>query len=706
VVLRHYRFKHDEPFGGVQVLMIGDMYQLSPVVKEEEWALVAANYNSHYFFDSRVMKQSPPVHIAFKKIYRQQDERFVQLLNRVRNNQLDEQSVALLETLYQPNYKQGEHDDHIVLTTHNNKADAINKERLARLSGQMYSYKATIEGEFADRNFPTDERLDLKVGCRVMFIKNDTEKTRRYYNGKIGVVTSIEDDEINVRCKGEEQDIAVPMERWRNIRYSVAAATQQMQEQEIGAFTQYPLRLAWAVTIHKSQGLTFDHVVIDAAEAFASGQVYVALSRCTSLSGVVLLSRVPGQRLANDQRVVSFADTEVPTDKVDDVLHQAKRAYQQKILLEVFDFNLLLREGKTFVDLCTTHQQQFNATLLPAVQHVYAMLQQQQLVANKFAAYFHTKFAAPGFPEHDETLQEKIKKAVTHFDAEWNAIMQQVKTLAAVTDSRLVAKEYNDAYKHLFVFLSVKGHMLHAFANGFSVEHYANARKSFVASGVFVNAYAVAAGSTNEAAAHPALYRQLKTLRDEICQKTNAPVYLVASGKTLDELVTYLPQSLTELQQIKGFGKVNTEKYGPQFVSIIKEYCTSNGVASNMTGINTRPVNASPKNNKEPKLPTWKISLGLYNSGKSVAEIAKERNLVASTIESHLVSAVEHKEIDPFIFITADKINTITKTIQGGDSQNLSFLKEDLGNDYSYFDIRLAIAFNKIKDQTPANPII
>jgi ATP-dependent exoDNAse (exonuclease V) alpha subunit len=217
VVLRHFRFRYAEPFGGVQVLMIGDMYQLSPVVRDEEWSLISGNYKSHYFFDSRVMQQAPPAHIAFDKIYRQQDERFVNLLNQVRNNALDMEGARLLEKLYQPDFQPSKDDEHIILTTHNNKADAVNKERLSRLPAKSHSFIAEIKDEFSDRSFPAEEQLVLKEGARVMFLKNDTEKVRRYFNGKIGVITKISNDEIFVLCSGDEEAIEVRKETWENI---------------------------------------------------------------------------------------------------------------------------------------------------------------------------------------------------------------------------------------------------------------------------------------------------------------------------------------------------------------------------------------------------------------------------------------------------------------------------------------------------------
>ena len=286
-VMRHIRQRRFERFGGVQVLFIGDMFQLPPVVPEQEWRILSEFYNSPYFFDSKVILDEPPVYIEFTKIYRQSEERFINLLNQVRNNEMDESGMEILDSRFQPAFRRSKDDGYIILTTHNRKADTTNSEELQKINERTYSYTAKIEGDFSEKAYPPDEQLLLKIGAQVMFIKNDLEKVRRYFNGKIGTVTRIEDDKIFVLCKNETDEIEVKKETWENIRYSVNKTTRQMEEDVLGSFTQYPLRLAWAITIHKSQGLTFEKAIIDAGEAFAPGQVYVALSRCTSLGGMI-----------------------------------------------------------------------------------------------------------------------------------------------------------------------------------------------------------------------------------------------------------------------------------------------------------------------------------------------------------------------------------------------------------------------------------
>ena len=316
-VLRHVRSQHHKPFGGVQVLYIGDMYQLPPVVKDEEWQILKEYYANQYFFSSHATVAEPPVYIELKKVYRQTDADFINLLNQVRNNEMDEDGYAFLHSRFLPNAVAKKEDNTITLTTHNNKADSINIDALASLEGKSFSFKAVVEGEFYEKSFPADELLQLKIGAQVMFIKNDTEKIRRYFNGKIGTVEKFEADKIFVTCKDNDtsQTIEVKKETWRSIKYTLNKNTQQIDEEELGSFTQYPLRLAWAITIHKSQGLTFEKAIIDAGSAFAPGQVYVALSRCVSLQGMILKSKISYNSLHSDDRIVSFAKTQSPVFK-------------------------------------------------------------------------------------------------------------------------------------------------------------------------------------------------------------------------------------------------------------------------------------------------------------------------------------------------------------------------------------------------------
>lgn len=339
-VLRHFRKRKNQAFGGVQVLMIGDLHQLSPVAKEEEWQILRPYYQGPYFFQSLVFEQINPICIEFDHVYRQEDAEFVKLLNDVRCNCLSAESYEQLNSRYIPDWKQSKDEPyHIVLSTHNRKVDAINQREIEALKGREYSFYATIKGVFPDTMYPMEDELVLKKGARVMFIRNDSSSEKAYYNGLIGVVYSIEDEHIVVACdqEGGKEYIDVHKETWENIRYTTQNGSEQIEAEIIGRFVHYPLRLAWAVTIHKAQGLTFNHVAIDAEDAFASGQVYVALSRCRTLNGIVLLSPIRKSSLLNSREVLQFTDRLPEPKEIQMCFSDSERQYLIQLLTGLYD---------------------------------------------------------------------------------------------------------------------------------------------------------------------------------------------------------------------------------------------------------------------------------------------------------------------------------------------------------------------------------
>ena len=319
-ILRHFRKRMHQPFGGVQVLFIGDMYQLPPVVPNNEWDILQSYYDSPFFFSAKVIEQAPPLYIELKKIYRQNEQLFIDVLNRVRNNEVTDADFTLLNERYKPDFNPPKEEKYITLSTHNRKADAINDAELEKLPGKMFTFKGDIKGEFSDKALPTDMNLQLKEGAQVMFIKNDSGGERKYFNGKLATIKKINGDEIIAIANDGNEELRIEKETWRNIRYSYQRESDSIKEEELGSFEQYPLRLAWAVTIHKSQGLTFDRAIIDAGASFAPGQVYVALSRCTSLKGMVLLSKLFPSAIATDKRVIAFAQKEAAAEELEQLL--------------------------------------------------------------------------------------------------------------------------------------------------------------------------------------------------------------------------------------------------------------------------------------------------------------------------------------------------------------------------------------------------
>ena len=304
-VLRRYRDRA-KVFGGLQVLMIGDLQQLAPVVKNNEWELLKPYYNTPYFFSSKAFIESATVNIELKHIYRQDNQRFIKILNEIRNNNLSDDSVTELNKRYLPDFTPKQDEGYITLTTHNGRANILNDKELNKLKDKTQNYKAFIQGKFQENSYPTHEKLILKKGAQVMFIKNDSNSEKRYYNGKIGKIIALNKNEIRVHCQGDLEDIMVTPETWENVNYTLNPETKEISENSVGSFSQMPLRLAWAITIHKSQGLTFDKAIIDANAAFAHGQTYVALSRCRTLGGIVLKNRIAAESIITDSRVTSF----------------------------------------------------------------------------------------------------------------------------------------------------------------------------------------------------------------------------------------------------------------------------------------------------------------------------------------------------------------------------------------------------------------
>jgi hypothetical protein len=346
LIMRSVRKNRAKPFGGVQVLFIGDLRQLSPVVKNEEWAVLKEYYRSPYFFDARVISEMELINIELKRVYRQKDEAFIGLLNRLRNNQISAEDMEMLDKRYLPDFNPPEEDQYITLCSHNYQADKINYAALDELPGKEYVFDARIEGEFGEYAYPTNEKLRLKTGAQVMFIRNDIGEARRYYNGKIGVVDRFNENGIVVRFPDENTEVEVEPQSWENIRYQLDDKTNKVKEDVLGTFTQFPLRLSWAITIHKSQGLTFERAIIDAGASFAPGQVYVALSRLTSLEGLILKSKIPAERITTDQGVSNYMDNFQSDSALPEIFQHRKREYIRSLLISTFTFFRFENEWK------------------------------------------------------------------------------------------------------------------------------------------------------------------------------------------------------------------------------------------------------------------------------------------------------------------------------------------------------------------------
>jgi energy-coupling factor transporter ATP-binding protein EcfA2 len=333
--MRFVKRNHRLPFGGVQLLMIGDMYQLPPIVKDHEWSKMRDYYVSQHFFEAQALKQSGFVYVELDKIFRQQDDSFISILNNLRDNRVTTADIERLNEhfLEEKNVPK----DVITLTTHNYKADEINRKALNNLGGDNFFFQADVKDDFPDKLFPVSESLELKKGARVMFVKNDAEGDA-YYNGKLATVSSINKDEVEVLMDGSKESYTLKQEKWENKKYTVDETVKDLKEEVVGEYFQYPIKLAWAITVHKSQGLTFEKAVIDVGQAFAPGQVYVALSRLTSLDGLVLRTKINPSAVSTDTQVVAFAKTKDQQDPLPNILKNEQRNYLANLLASTFSF--------------------------------------------------------------------------------------------------------------------------------------------------------------------------------------------------------------------------------------------------------------------------------------------------------------------------------------------------------------------------------
>ena len=334
--LRNVR-RNNVPFGGVQVLFIGDLLQLPPVVRSDEWNFLRNYYRGIHFFNAKVLEEQAPLYIELSTIYRQQDEEFIQVLNHLRDNQITNDDVKILNRYVKPDFDALKEDGYITLTTHNAKADEMNARALKSISGKSHFYDAEITGDFPEHLYPIDPKMELKIGAQVMFIKNDISFEKNFYNGKMGKIAFLGEEEVTVYFPEEKKTISVQKYEWNNIRYQLNAGTGEIKEDVLGTFVHYPLKLAWAITVHKSQGLTFDKAVLDVSDVFAPGQAYVALSRLRTLGGLVLLRPMRMNGLSNDQQVVQYAENKADHESLNKYLETGTRQFLLESLKQAFD---------------------------------------------------------------------------------------------------------------------------------------------------------------------------------------------------------------------------------------------------------------------------------------------------------------------------------------------------------------------------------
>ena len=591
-VLRRFR-EHEKPFGGVQLLMIGDLQQLTPVVTPEDEVILQRYYDTSYFFGSKALRSISYVTIELTHVYRQQDEEFITLLNNIREGQVSETDLKRLNERFNPNFEPEVGSDYIRLTTHNKMAESYNEVQLHNLPSKACTFIAEADGNFPEYNYPADFKLTLKRGAQVMFIRNDNNG--RYYNGRIGHVTHIDNEKILVLCPGDDKEIEVQQETWENTKYSLNEKTKQIEAEVQGTFKQYPLRLAWAITIHKSQGLTFEHAIIDAQSSFAAGQVYVALSRCKTLEGLILASPISSSAIINDSQVTNYISHQTEeAEKSIAALPTLKAEYYRQLLLELFSFTDLKACEDALYRVLTEYFYKYPKII---TLHKMAIIDLDERIMNISSKWKGIICNMTTDQLHEDDFLQRMKKGALYFHSQLTEIFSHLldMTKGVQSNNKIAYKRFDNNYADLLQTYVVKHELLERIMEkGFSINSYLTAKQEAI---------------------------------------------------------------LNSLEEKTGRNRKNK----------IEE---------------TTP--------KVPKISTGEVTFNLFKTGKSIEEIAKERNLTPATIQGHLIPYIQKGEIKLNEVIDEEKAKTILQKLQlAGKEASLKTIKLLCPADITYTDILL-----------------
>lgn len=608
--------KNNRPFGSVQVLFIGDLLQLPPVIREDEWQTLRNYYKGKFFFHAHVIEQNPPLYIELSKIYRQTDDQFISVLNNLRNNRISKEDLQILNQFVKPDFDLKNNKGYITLTTHNVKADNINIQSLEDLEGNKKVYKAEITDDFPEKIYPIEENLELKVGAQIMFIKNDLSFDKKFFNGKMGVIKSLSEKEILVHFPDENKTIEVEKYEWQNIRYSVNENTKEIEEEVLGTFVHYPIKLAWAITVHKSQGLTFDKAALDVSQVFLPGQAYVALSRLRSLNGLILLSPLQMNGISNDQDVMDYAENKASEEMIENTLKKETKEFIHNYLVTSFDWVDLAQEWRN---------------------HKFSYLDSDKSVKSK-----HANWATKQL-ELCETILDPARK----FISQLNKLFSE-----EATDYQFINDRIQAAYNYFYEKLDQLEYEIL-----YKIEEIKR-------------------------------IKQVKQFYDELLDledlQTKAVLRLMKVKRLMETILaqkTISKESLNS-EEIKNYKANKTER-------IIEDYKSNN---KNLIEENEDVSYYEPKKKKSDKTPkkaTTQITYELWIEKNAIEEIANLRKLTVGTILSHFTKLIQDKVVSINDVMPEDKIETLSKAFYGYKEESLSPMKEQLGDTFSWEELRM-----------------
>lgn len=580
VVLRKIRYRHStEAFGGVQLLLIGDLSQLPPVATEQEWEMLSHYYDSPYFFSSLSWQNTAFHTIELDHIYRQSDPLFIDLLNRVRDNNINEQVIETLNSRYKPEQLDEDTDGSIILCTHNNTANRINNKHLEQLEGKSFYYHCEKTGEFDDKNLPNLETLELKEGAQVMFIKNDYSSPdfRRYYNGTIGTITALDDEIIKVKLSDREEEVEVEQYVWEKCNYKLNKQNNEITKETVGTFKQYPIRLAWAITIHKSQGLTFDKAIIDASQSFTHGQYYVALSRCRSLEGMCLSSPFNPQTVITDPEINTFTHYQTLNQADDKTFEHDRKLYNLHTLEEIYSFATLKQLKTQLLDHTVNSFQSFDAA--QAVNTISTAIDEAIIqVSGRFITQLRSIYG------DSDLLEERCRKANDYFMQQMSLNFTFLQAFDQLDDLEL-DEQLEESLMQFGNEVELKCRLLtYLQEHDYRVEEVQKLKNKIISEGDktewthFKRHVGKQNPTATESQDNPTelelddLFLALKKWRREKASAEHLPAYCILGNKALEQIVINRPATPAELQSLKGIGKKTMEKYSSDILEIVHEY--------------------------------------------------------------------------------------------------------------------------------------
>ena len=620
--MRSVRGNFARAFGGVQVLMIGDLFQLPPIVKDHEWGLLKRYYHSAHFFEAMALQSEGFVYIELDKIYRQSDQRFIDLLNNLRENATSADDITLLNSYYRPQAEQEE--GVITLTTHNYKADDMNMAQLRKLSGKSFVYQAAIDKDFPESMYPLPQKLELKDGAQVMFVRNDSNGGK-FFNGMLAAVCDLDENSISVRVIDSGLVIIVPREQWENKKYSVSASTRDLDEEVVGTFSQFPIKLAWAVTVHKSQGLTFDRAVIDVGQAFASGQVYVALSRLRSLDGLILKTRIDPSVISNDALVVNFSKTKHAMEQLQQMLHERRIHYIHDLIASTFLFTQLTHDLDRIVKEGDTDSEFDDSSMKPLLQVLREAINAEETNTTKFVQQLRYLLQQEEF----DALRERLEKGSGYYTA-------------------LLSSHIASLLLHMQQMQWRTG----------------------------VKAYMTTLGEVD----------QLLMRKYEDIQKSNIIIHGLLNRSSFIDVSAI--DSQREAIRNGWLDSARREAQASRSSAAEKE----GDYSGKKKGRKSRSTSKSPASAKSNTKDTVEHSLEMFRLGKTVEDIAAERTLAVSTVESHLAKAIASSRLELSDYVSQEESSEIEAGITEHGANGMRGVFDALEGKYSFGKLRAVAA--------------